>query len=183
VKWLRDAIVNVRPQCVCRMSIRMKGMPVLPDRTPPLGQTGLQQQPPVRLALVPTARSSNTLIFAPTYNERATIEPLLDALLGLANHCDVLIVDDNSTDGTVNVLVRTGGVRAKAPADCSSRQARHRFGAQVRLGVCASARLREYRDDGRGSIARSRRCAAPAGCARRRGRRRLRLAVRPRGPA
>jgi dolichol-phosphate mannosyltransferase len=58
----------------------------------------------VRLARVPAARSSDTLIFAPTYNERETIERLLDALLGLANHCDVLIVDDNSTDGTVDVL-------------------------------------------------------------------------------
>src|SRR5207342_3294036 len=76
----------------------------LPDTAPPPGQTGLQRQPPVRLARVPAARSSDTLIFAPTYNERETIERLLDALLGLANHCDVLIVDDNSTDGTVDVL-------------------------------------------------------------------------------
>jgi dolichol-phosphate mannosyltransferase len=49
-------------------------------------------------------RSSNTLIFAPTYNERATIETLLDAVLGLAERCDTLIVDDNSTDGTLQVL-------------------------------------------------------------------------------
>jgi len=50
-------------------------------------------------------RSSDTLIFAPTHNERVTIEPLLDALLGLAEHCDVLIVDDGSADGTSEVLM------------------------------------------------------------------------------
>jgi dolichol-phosphate mannosyltransferase len=76
----------------------------LPDNAPPPGQKGLQQQLPVQLELVPAARSSDTLIFVPTYNEKTTIGPLLDALLGLANHCDVLIVDDNSIDGTVDVL-------------------------------------------------------------------------------
>src|SRR5215831_1311431 len=50
-------------------------------------------------------RSSDTLIFAPTYNERATIEPFLDALLRLAGHYDVLVVDDGSTDGTTDVLM------------------------------------------------------------------------------
>lgn len=45
------------------------------------------------------------MIFAPTYNERITIEPLLDALLRLPEHCDVLIVDDGSADGTLEVLI------------------------------------------------------------------------------
>jgi dolichol-phosphate mannosyltransferase len=79
-------------------------MPVLRDTASPRGKSGLQQKPPVQFARMPAARSSDTLIFFPTYNERATIEPLLDALLSLANHCDVLVVDDNSIDGTLDVL-------------------------------------------------------------------------------
>jgi dolichol-phosphate mannosyltransferase len=86
------------------MLIRAKGSAGIADPAPPPGQTGLKQQPPMRLELVPAARSSDTLIFAPTYNEKTTIGSLLDALLALANHCDVLIVDDNSIDGTVDVL-------------------------------------------------------------------------------
>jgi dolichol-phosphate mannosyltransferase len=60
--------------------------------------------PNVSLLSSSAVRSSDTLIFAPTYNERATIEPLLDALLSLADQCDVLIVDDGSTDGTIELL-------------------------------------------------------------------------------
>jgi 4-amino-4-deoxy-L-arabinose transferase-like glycosyltransferase len=83
---------------------RLKGMPVLSGTAPELGHEGLPRPPQVRLALVPAARTSDTLIFVPTYNERATIEPLLEALLGLTSHCDVLIVDDSSTDGTIEAL-------------------------------------------------------------------------------
>jgi dolichol-phosphate mannosyltransferase len=50
------------------------------------------------------ARLSDILIFVPTYNEQATIARLLDALLSLPERCDVLVVDDNSTDGTGALL-------------------------------------------------------------------------------
>jgi dolichol-phosphate mannosyltransferase len=50
------------------------------------------------------ARLSDCLIFTPTYNEHRNIGPLLDALLALEPRCDVLIVDDNSTDGTTALL-------------------------------------------------------------------------------
>src|SRR2546423_8805327 len=50
------------------------------------------------------ARLSDILIFVPTYNEQATIARLLDALLSLPQRCDVLVVDDNSTDGTGALL-------------------------------------------------------------------------------
>jgi dolichol-phosphate mannosyltransferase len=58
-------------------------------------------------------RSSDTLVFAPTYNERATIEPLLDALFELPERCDVLIVDDASTDGTFEVLTARAASEAR----------------------------------------------------------------------
>ena len=41
-----------------------------------------------------------TLVIIPTYNERENIAPLLDQLLALPCAIDVLVVDDNSPDGT-----------------------------------------------------------------------------------
>ena len=40
------------------------------------------------------------LVIIPTYNERENIEPLLERLLGLPIRLKVLVVDDNSPDGT-----------------------------------------------------------------------------------
>jgi len=79
-------------------------MRVLSEMKSGLVPNSVPHPSPVHLAFIPAARSSDTLIFAPTYNERDTIERLLDALLDLENRCDVLIVDDGSTDGTINVL-------------------------------------------------------------------------------
>jgi dolichol-phosphate mannosyltransferase len=41
-----------------------------------------------------------TLIIIPTYNERENLQPLLQELFSFAPATDVLIVDDNSPDGT-----------------------------------------------------------------------------------
>lgn len=51
-------------------------------------------------------RRSDVLVFTPTYNERGNIEPLLDTLLALTPRCDVLVVDDKSTDGTTAALLQ-----------------------------------------------------------------------------
>ena len=40
------------------------------------------------------------LVIIPTYNERDNIEPLVNRLLGLPHGLEVLVVDDNSPDGT-----------------------------------------------------------------------------------
>ena len=56
-------------------------------------------------ALLRPTRSSDALIFLPTYNERDVITPMIDALLALPVGCDVLIVDDRSTDGTTDILL------------------------------------------------------------------------------
>jgi dolichol-phosphate mannosyltransferase len=50
------------------------------------------------------ARSGDTLVFIPTYNERGTIERMVSALLALPISCDLLVVDDRSTDGTTQWL-------------------------------------------------------------------------------
>ena len=59
---------------------------------------------------LPPVKTSDTLAFICTYNERGSIVAMLDGLLGLRARCDVLVVDDNSTDGTLDALA----VRAAA---------------------------------------------------------------------
>src|SRR5216117_3786495 len=44
------------------------------------------------------------LIVVPTYNERENIQPLLDQLLSLPFGLEVLVVDDNSPDGTGDLV-------------------------------------------------------------------------------
>ncbi len=43
---------------------------------------------------------SNTLVVVPTYNERENLPPLAQRLLDLPTPVDLLVVDDNSPDGT-----------------------------------------------------------------------------------
>lgn len=50
------------------------------------------------------ARTSDTLVFFPTYNEAETIELMLSRLLALPIQFDLLIVDDRSTDGTTQFI-------------------------------------------------------------------------------
>ena len=44
------------------------------------------------------------LIFTATYNEVSNIDILLDRINSYCQNVDILIVDDNSSDGTINVL-------------------------------------------------------------------------------
>jgi len=50
------------------------------------------------------ANSKKTLVFTPTYNERDNVEKLCAEILGLRLNVDILFLDDNSPDGTGNVL-------------------------------------------------------------------------------
>src|SRR5262245_7159952 len=43
---------------------------------------------------------NNTVVVVPTYNERENLPPLVEKLLGLPVSVDLLVVDDNSPDGT-----------------------------------------------------------------------------------
>jgi dolichol-phosphate mannosyltransferase len=51
---------------------------------------------------VPVANTavSRSLVVLPTYNERENIEPMVTAILGQSADFEVLVVDDNSPDGT-----------------------------------------------------------------------------------
>jgi len=54
-------------------------------------------------------RNEKTLVVLATYNERDNIDHLLDAIVGLQPCCDVLVIDDNSPDGTgARVQARIG---------------------------------------------------------------------------
>lgn len=43
---------------------------------------------------------ARTLVIIPTYNERDNLQPIVDAVLAQSTELDVLVVDDNSPDGT-----------------------------------------------------------------------------------
>ena len=82
-----------------------------------------------------------TLIVVPTYNERENLPPLVDAVLALDPDIDVLVVDDNSPDGT--------GALADALAQATGRvHVLHRAGKQgyatAHVAAFRYALAREY---------------------------------------
>ena len=48
----------------------------------------------------------STLIIIPTYNERENISPLIEQILAIVPNVDVLVVDDNSPDGTADGVMQ-----------------------------------------------------------------------------
>jgi dolichol-phosphate mannosyltransferase len=77
-------------------------------------------------------QNRETLVVLATYNERSNIDRLLDAILALPCRCDILVVDDNSPDGT--------GARVQARAasevriNLAARAARGGVGSAHRFG-------------------------------------------------
>jgi len=53
---------------------------------------------------------SDSLVIIPTYNEKENIQAILSEILALEPDFDVLIVDDNSPDGTANLVVESQGL-------------------------------------------------------------------------
>ena len=53
-----------------------------------------------------TPTLSNSLVIIPTYNEKENIHLIIDAVFGLEKQFDILIVDDNSPDGTAEIVKR-----------------------------------------------------------------------------
>ncbi|MFM8347663.1 MAG: glycosyltransferase, partial [Bacteroidota bacterium] len=47
---------------------------------------------------------NNALVIIPTYNESENITQIIDAVFALPKEFDLLIVDDNSPDGTANMV-------------------------------------------------------------------------------
>ena len=53
-----------------------------------------------------TTPTDRCLVVVPTYDEAENIDRLLDAVLRVAPFADVLVVDDNSPDGTAALVAR-----------------------------------------------------------------------------
>lgn len=49
---------------------------------------------------------SNTLVIIPTYNEKENIEAIINAVFSQEKQFDILVVDDNSPDGTAEIVER-----------------------------------------------------------------------------
>ncbi len=47
---------------------------------------------------------NDSLVIIPTYNERENVRLIIDAVFGLNKEFDILIVDDNSPDGTAKIV-------------------------------------------------------------------------------
>ncbi len=52
---------------------------------------------------------SDSIVIIPTYNEKENIEAILDAVFNLDKEFEILIVDDNSPDGTANIVKEKQG--------------------------------------------------------------------------
>ncbi|NDV81394.1 polyprenol monophosphomannose synthase [Bacteroides sp. 51] len=49
-------------------------------------------------------QSSNSLVIIPTYNEKENIENIIRAVLGLEKQFHILVIEDNSPDGTAAIV-------------------------------------------------------------------------------
>jgi glycosyltransferase involved in cell wall biosynthesis len=72
-------------------------------------------------------------IVVPAYNEAATIEEVLRRLSSVPFRCEIIVVDDGSTDGTADLAAAVEGVRLiRRPRNAGK-------GAAVRDGIAATA--------------------------------------------
>lgn len=58
------------------------------------------------------AVKSDSIVIIPTYNEKENIANIIDAVLSLPHRFDVLVIDDNSPDGTASIVQ---GIIAERP--------------------------------------------------------------------
>jgi dolichol-phosphate mannosyltransferase len=82
-----------------------------------------------------------TLIVVPTYNERENIRPLIGRLLQVAAESDVMLVDDNSPDGTATAAEHAFGTNPRFSS--VTRTGRRSYGRSV-LDGCRIALERGY---------------------------------------
>ena len=105
------------------------------------------------------------LVFTATYNEVDNIVSLVETILATLPSCDVLVVDDNSPDGTARSS--TSFVRGQPRLHVIHRPGKNGLGIGPQAGheVRPGKRVRRARHDGRRLLARSARSArddAPA---------------------
>ncbi len=54
----------------------------------------------------PQPSRSDSLVIIPTYNEKENVAAVIDAVTALPRQFDILIIDDNSPDGTADIVKR-----------------------------------------------------------------------------
>ncbi len=64
---------------------------------------------PVDATTATQADDASVVVVIPTYNERENIEGIIRGVLGLGSRFRVLIVDDNSPDGTAEIVTALAG--------------------------------------------------------------------------
>ena len=75
---------------------------------------------------------AETVVVVPTYNERENILPLVEAIEASGVDCDILVVDDNSPDGTGKLVDEIG--RTHPQVSALHRAGRGVFEKEVRSG-------------------------------------------------
>src|SRR6266481_3195025 len=71
---------------------------------------------------------NDILIVIPTYNERENVSALIAQLLQVVPEADVIIVDDNSPDGTANQVQQMFGANSRVSANRIAELRRQPFG-------------------------------------------------------
>ncbi len=80
------------------------------------------------------APRKRSVVVIPTYNEAETIGRLLDAVTAAAPDIDLLVVDDNSPDGTARIVRGHGGAHLLHRAEKSGLGAAYRAGFAWAIG-------------------------------------------------
>ena len=47
----------------------------------------------------------DSLVIIPTYNEHENVSDMINAIFSISNHVNILVVDDNSPDGTSSLVM------------------------------------------------------------------------------
>ena len=118
----------------------------------PSSSTSAPKRP---FAVFRPARSSNTLVFLATYNERDAITPMIDALLGLPVDCDLFDRRRSFDRRDHRHSPFPCGLGAPSRDHGASGQARGRFGPYARLDARATMRIPTHRDARRRFLPRS----------------------------
>ena len=83
----------------------------MPDAIPPAPAAGSSPAP-----AEPRATAGRAIVIVPTYNERENIRRLIDQVLAQDARLDMLIVDDNSPDGTGAIVDQIAAVNPRVHA-------------------------------------------------------------------
>ena len=105
------------------------------------------------------------VVVIPTYNEASNLAWIVDRLRRAQPGVDVLVVDDDSPDGTGRIADELAAADAQVQRAAPHRQGRPRRGVPARLRPRAGRRLRRDRRDGRRRLPPAR--AAATGSSRR----------------